>query len=105
MYSTAELAREARTTERGVRLWDMHNLLGDVQRDGHGARIFTEEHLKRAKIIATLQMWGRTLAEIKLIFAEKFPGNFVVSAIGDIRDFLDEVEAVAASDNQKVYDL
>lgn len=65
MYSTDDVAKAGRTTLRGVRFWDMNNLFGEVKRDENGARIFTDEHMKRAAIIGAATMAGMSLAEIR----------------------------------------
>lgn len=64
-FSINDMTLAGRTTQRGVRLWEMQNLLGHVDRDDQGRRMFTPEHIRRAKVIAAAQMVGKTLAEIR----------------------------------------
>jgi hypothetical protein len=64
-FTTDEIAQAARTTLRGVRLWERSGLLGDVPRDKNGHRIFSAAHLARARIISAAQMAGMTIAEIR----------------------------------------
>lgn len=64
-YSINDMTVAGRTTQRGVRLWEMHNLLGHVARDEQGRRMYTPEQLHRVSVIAAAQMAGMSLAEIK----------------------------------------
>ena len=65
MYSTGDLAREARTTLRGIRLLEAMNLFGQVPRNDLGERVFDESHVQRAKVISAAQMAGMSIREIK----------------------------------------
>lgn len=95
--TTEDIAKAGRTTLRGVRLWDNLNLFGSVGRDENGARVFTEEHLYRAKEIALAQMDGKTIPEIKRMTA----ADFNRSAIS-VRQFAEEMESETTF---KVFDL
>jgi DNA-binding transcriptional MerR regulator len=65
-YSTDEIAKGARTTLRGVRLWERAGMFGDVPRNDQGHRVFSEAHMKRARIISAAQMAGLDLARIQV---------------------------------------
>lgn len=64
-YSTDEIAKAARTTIRAVRLWDRQGLFGVVPRGENDERLFSEDHIKHAKVISAAQMAGMSLLEIK----------------------------------------
>lgn len=66
--TTADVAKAGRTTARGVHIWETQNLFGEVARDVHGARVFNQAHLDRAKLIAAAQMSGLSIAEIHSAF-------------------------------------
>lgn len=63
-YSVDDMAKAGCTSRRGVRFWEEQGLLGDVARSSGNQRKFTDEQLKRAKIIAAAQFGGFTLEEI-----------------------------------------
>jgi DNA-binding transcriptional MerR regulator len=90
-YTTEQIAQASRATLRGVRLWEGEGLFGLVPRDDRGNRLFSEEHMSRAKIITTAQMAGMSLAEIKAMLGnfnaterQKFSDR-VVEAVGFMR--------------------
>lgn len=64
-YSLNEMCEAGRTTERGVRLWDVKGLLGVVERSALNERMWTAEHVRRARIIAAAQTAGWPLARIR----------------------------------------
>lgn len=63
--TTADVARAGRTTARGIHIWDREGLLGPVERNSSGDRVFTDAHAKRARIVGAARMAGMSLAEIK----------------------------------------
>lgn len=81
--TTADIARAGRTTARGIHIWDREGLLGPVARDRFDQRVFTEEHVRRAKIVAAAQMAGMSLAEIKAAHEVT-----IASYIGGAREFM-----------------
>lgn len=64
-YTTPQVAAAARTTLRAVRLWDSKGMLGPVQRNKRGERLFNEPQLERAKTISAASMAGMGLDEIQ----------------------------------------
>ena len=65
MHSVDDMCRAGGTTRRGVRFWQEQGLLGDVARSSGDTRLFTDEQLDRAKIIAAASFGGFKLATIK----------------------------------------
>lgn len=87
-YTTPQVAAAARTTLRAIRLWDSKGMLGPVQRNKRGERLFNDDQLEQAKIISAASMAGMGLDEI-----QKAGGATLVSAIGGARIFLKQVYA------------
>lgn len=65
-YTTPQVAAAARTTLRAIRLWDSKGMLGPVQRNKRGERLFSEPQMDRAKIISAASMAGMGLDEIQV---------------------------------------
>lgn len=92
-YSTRELAEAARTTLRTIRFWESQGLFAQVERDRLGERLFTEEHLQRARVISAASMAGMSLDDIKnrgnLIMAARISDAifFMQAVRGDMKDF------------------
>jgi len=70
-FTTADVAKAGRTTARGIHIWDRQGLLGFVERGRFHDRVFTQEHVQRAKLIAAAQMAGLSLAEIQLALIDQ----------------------------------
>lgn len=70
MHSVEEMCRAGGTTQRGVRYWETLGLLGDVARTAGDQRRYTDEQLKRARIIAAAQFGGWKLEEIGVMLGE-----------------------------------
>ena len=63
-FSMDDMTTAGRTTRRAIRLWEQEGLLGKVDRDDAGRRLFTGDQVDRAKIIGAAQMAGMSLGEI-----------------------------------------
>lgn len=66
-FTLQDVISAGKTTKRGIHLWDQKGILGPVERDKRGARIFTEEHMRRVKIAAIAQLAGWPLARIRAL--------------------------------------
>lgn len=66
-YTTPEMAEACRTTVRGVRFWETNGLFGPVERNDHGDRVFTEEHLRRGRLISAALAAGMSHREIRVM--------------------------------------
>lgn len=64
-HSVDDMCRAGGTTARGVRYWEDEGLLGEVDRSDGNQRRYSDDQIKRAKIIAAAQFGGWKLAEIK----------------------------------------
>jgi DNA-binding transcriptional MerR regulator len=80
-YSVDELARAARTTVRNVRAYQDRGLLEPPERRGR-AGVYTEAHLARLRIIASLLDRGYTLASMAELFAALERGHDVAQLVG-----------------------
>lgn len=63
-YSVKDMCAAGCTSERGVRYWEEKGLLGRVERTSGDQRRYTEDQLRRARIIAAAQYCSFTLEEI-----------------------------------------
>ena len=73
MHSVDEMCRAGGTTRRGVRYWEEKGLLGNVARTNGDTRLFTDEQLNKARIIAAAQFGGWSLEEISEMLDEWGP--------------------------------
>ena len=64
-YSVDQMCTAGCTSRRGIRFWQEKGLLGEVERSGGNQRRYTENQLRRAKIIAAAQFGGFSLEEIE----------------------------------------
>lgn len=69
MFSVDQMCQAGCTSRRGVRFWEEKGLLGEVERSSGNQRRYTEDQLKRAKIIAAAQFGGFSLEEIERMLA------------------------------------
>lgn len=63
-YSIKEMCAAGCTSPRGVHWWEEQGLLGEVARTSGNQRTYTEEQIRRARIISAAQYCSFTLAEI-----------------------------------------
>jgi DNA-binding transcriptional MerR regulator len=70
MHSMDEMTRAGCTTRRAIRYWEDLGLLGEVARTNGDTRLFTDQQLDRARIIAAGQFGGFELDKIKAMLAE-----------------------------------
>lgn len=78
-HSIDDMARAGCTTSRGIRFWEEQELLGEVARSQGDTRRFTDEQIRRARIIAAAQFGGFSLSQIQEMIEEY--DNDVYSAI------------------------
>lgn len=104
-----DMAKAGCTSARGIRYWEDQGLLGEVDRDKRDRRRYTEDHLRRARIIAAAQFGGFSLDEAKAMLAE-WDGE----AYNAVLYRLTQQSAIAAdlvmalpepANSDKVYDL
>lgn len=103
-YTTEQIAQASRSTLRGVRLWEGEGLFGLVPRDDRGNRLFSEEHMQRAKVITTAQMAGMSLAEIKAMLGN-FNATVRVEFVGRVRNAVAFMLDAAEGGGPEAFDL
>lgn len=64
-YTISQFARMTGLSVYTIRYYDKEGLLPRVGRDGHGARVFTEEDLSWTELITCLKDTGMSLRAIK----------------------------------------
>jgi len=69
-FSMDDMCRAGCATRRAVRFWEDEGLLGEVGRSAGDTRRYTDEQIRRAKIIAAGQFGGFDLATLKKMIAE-----------------------------------
>lgn len=106
-FTLDDMTKAGRTTIRGVRLWDREGLLGAVARDGLNRRVFTAEHMRRARIIAAAQTAGWPNARIRAYFSapSDVEQHNLCSDLFSATGFIHDVRAMLESNGKAVFDL
>ena len=86
-YTTGEIAKLCGVTVRTVQYYDSRGILIPSELSEGGRRLYTEEDVKRMKIICFLRELGLSIESISQLLSEKDPGS-VISLL------LDQQEAV-----------
>ena len=86
-YTTGEIAKLCGVTVRTVQYYDTRGILIPSELSEGGRRLYTEEDVKRMKIICFLRELGLSIESISQLLSEKDPGS-VISLL------LDQQEAV-----------
>ena len=86
-YTTGEVAKLCGVTVRTVQYYDTRGILVPSELTEGGRRLYSEEDVKRMKIICFLRDMGFSIDAIGQLFSEKDPGS-VISLL------LDQQEAV-----------
>ncbi len=63
-YSIGEMSRKCEMSTRTIRYYEELGLLNSVKRIENGRRVYTEEDLRRLKLIKRLKILGLTLSEM-----------------------------------------
>jgi len=63
-YSIGEMSRMCEMSTRTIRYYEELGLLNSVKRIENGRRVYTEEDLRRLKLIKRLKILGLTLSEM-----------------------------------------
>lgn len=66
-YSLKDMRKAGCATGRAIRLWETQGLLIDIPRNKNRMRVYLEEHIKAAKIIAVCQAVGLSLSDTKQV--------------------------------------
>lgn len=89
-YTTGEIAKLCGVTVRTVQYYDSRNILIPSELSEGGRRLYSEEDLKRLKIICFLRDLGISINNIEELFAEKDPGNVIAVLLDQQEQLLQE---------------
>jgi MerR family transcriptional regulator, repressor of the yfmOP operon len=64
-YSIGEMSRMCEMSTRTIRYYEELGLLNSVKRIDNGRRVYTDEDLRRLKLIKRLKILGLTLSEMR----------------------------------------
>lgn len=76
-YTTGEIAKLCGVTVRTVQYYDSRNILAPSELSEGGRRLYSEEDLKRMKIICFLRELGLPINVIAELLAEEHPENVI----------------------------
>ena len=76
-YTTGELAKLCGVTVRTVQYYDTRNILVPSELSEGGRRLYSEEDVKRMKIICFLRELGLPINSISQLLSEENPGNVI----------------------------
>lgn len=76
-YTTGEIAKLCNVTVRTVQYYDTRNILIPSELSEGGRRLYSEEDLKRMKIICFLRELGISINSIEELLAEEEPGKVI----------------------------
>ena len=104
-YTTGELAKACDVTVRTVQFYDQRGILIPSALSEGGRRLYSEEDLRKMKIICFLRETGLSLDTIRQLFAEEDPGSVISifleqqgqvlrEEIGERRERLEKLEAL-----------
>jgi DNA-binding transcriptional MerR regulator len=100
IYKISDLMSKIKVTARTIRYYDSEGLLGDVKRSVGYTRYFTDDDVVRMKEIIKLKKKGLKIADIKVLFKEKYnksvTNTFPNIALSDV--FLSESDIPTAQD-------
>ena len=76
-YTTGEMAKLCGVTVRTVQYYDARNILIPSELSEGGRRLYSEENLKRLKVICFLRELGLPIDAISQLFSEEDPGSVI----------------------------
>lgn len=76
-YTTGELAKKCGVTVRTVQYYDSRNILCPTALSEGGRRLYSEEDLKKMKVICFLRDLGLPLGSIAQLLSEEHPENVI----------------------------
>ena len=76
-YTTGEIAKLCSVTVRTVQYYDARGILVPTELTEGGRRLYSEDDLKRMKIICFLRGLGLSIDSIGQLFSEKEPGKVI----------------------------
>ena len=76
-YTTGEIAKLCVVSVRTVQYYDSRNILVPSELSEGGRRLYSEDDLKRMRIICFLRAAGLPINSISELFAEERPENII----------------------------
>ncbi len=76
-YTTGEIAKLCNVTVRTVQYYDTRNILIPSELSEGGRRLYSEDDLKRMRVICFLRELGISINSIEELLAEKEPGKVI----------------------------
>ena len=77
MYTTGEIAKLCGVSVRTVQYYDSRNILVPSQLSDGGRHLYSEDDLKRMRIICFLREAGLPINSIGELFSEEHPENII----------------------------
>lgn len=90
MYTTGEIARLCGVSVRTVQYYDSRNILVPSALSEGGRRLYSEEDLKRMRIICFLREAGISISAIGQLFSEEHPENVITLLLDQQEEALRE---------------
>lgn len=90
MYTTGELAKLCGVTVRTVQYYDTRGILTPSELSEGGRRLYSEEDLRKLRIICFLRGAGLSLSSIAELFEQEAPGEVITVLLQQQEDALRE---------------
>ena len=100
-YTTGEIAKLCGVSVRTVQYYDSRNILVPCELSEGGRRLYSEDDLKRMRIICFLREAGLSINSIGELFAEEHPENIISILLAQQEKTLREEQ----SETQKKLDI
>ena len=108
-YTTGEIAKLCGVSVRTVQYYDSRNILVPSALSEGGRRLYTEEDLKRLRIICFLRGIDIPINSISALFAEEHPEKVIDLLLEqqehDLREEIAEMQRDFDSTDDSAYDL
>ena len=89
-YTTGEIAKLCGVSVRTVQYYDTRGILTPSELPGGGRRLYSEDDLKRMRIVCFLRDAGISINNIGELLSENNPGNVISVLLGQQEQFLRE---------------
>lgn len=89
-YTTGEIAKLCNVTVRTVQYYDTRNILRPSELTEGGRRLYSEDDLKRMKVICFLRDMGISINNIEALLGEKEPGKVIDILLDQQEELLKE---------------
>lgn len=89
-YTTGEIAKLCGVSVRTVQYYDTRGILTPSELTGGGRRLYSEDDLKRMRIVCFLRDAGISINNIGELLSENNPGNVISVLLGQRSSFFSE---------------